>query len=121
MAVENTLHPCGAVGIAEVDILVPGDKRKNYAELYSVIAQTEKVEMGDHMMPLEVPMDGPEGKPCLRVIGSESEVHNRRLRHFGPGIVSLVIYVTGEGGKATLCRGPAIGPEDFAIYWKTVR
>jgi hypothetical protein len=99
MTKENTTHPSGVRGIAQLTILVPEGKVDAYVDLYSSIIDTSPVRVfGTTRLPVETPVT-PTGlaHPWVFVESPSLEVERRRLKERGPGIAEIALRL-GVGG-----------------------
>ena len=98
---EKTTHPCGAVGVAGVEILVPKAKIAAYVKLYSNVLGTlpEAVDEGDTDKPrvfqIRVPVHK-LGPSVIRIRSPQSERDVAWLEKRGIGISGLVLTI-GKG------------------------
>jgi hypothetical protein len=103
---ENaTTHPCGAIGISEVRVLVPQGALKDYAPLYEAICDTgELIKAGRDLagIKISVPVSG-VGTSRINIQASEEM---ERIRERGVGISDIVISAgtAGANGSKQLGR-----------------
>ncbi|KAL7271648.1 hypothetical protein RUND412_005571 [Rhizina undulata] len=104
---ENTVHPSGVKGIAQLTVLVPEGKVDAYADLYSSIMDSSPVRVfGTTRLPLTTPVEVPGlVKPWVFVESPVLDVEKKRLRERGPGIMEIALRI-GVDGKIGVARNP---------------
>ncbi|KAI1293427.1 glyoxalase-like protein [Xylaria venustula] len=96
--VEKTTHPCGAIGIASCEILVPKHLQTEYAHVYSEILGSRlepAVEENLHILDIGVPHGSTRSKVVVRAAETEQDI--KRLQERGIGFSDLVIAVKSDG------------------------
>jgi hypothetical protein len=112
---EKTTHPCGATGVAAVEILVPKAKMDAYVKLYSSILGSSPKVVGedDKENGLVFQIDLPIQRAGLFAIRLRSEQNERDvawLMERGIGISGLILTL-GEGQAGVKER---LGTEEIA-------
>lgn len=100
---KKTTHPCGAVGIAACEILVPKHLHAEYASVYSkILGSSIQTVAGQksHTLDIGVP-EGPV-RSTVVVRAAETEHDVKRMHERGIGFSDLVITIkpNGTGGEA---------------------
>ncbi|KAK0723575.1 glyoxalase-like protein [Lasiosphaeria miniovina] len=100
---KKTTHPCGAVGIAACEILVPKHLHAEYARVYSKILGSSiqfAARQNSHILNIGVP-EGPI-RSIVVVRAAETERDVKRMQERGIGFSDLVIAIkpNGPGGEA---------------------
>ncbi|KAI0108708.1 glyoxalase-like protein [Nemania sp. FL0031] len=113
---EKTAHPCGAVGIAACEILVPKHLQTEYACVYSKILGS-KLEPATgqnlHTLDIGVPQGPARSTVVLRVAETEKDI--KRMHERGIGFSDLVIAVESDGSGSGTRR-----PLGFAGIGSTI-
>ncbi|CCX32269.1 glyoxalase-like domain-containing protein [Pyronema domesticum] len=104
LTMDNTDHPCGAIGIAQLTLRVHASSKADYTDLYSAIMGTTPVwRLGNAMLPLDTPETLPDvPRPWLVVEGPQNGEDEVELSRRGVGISEIFLRV-GRKGE----RGPA--------------
>lgn len=106
-----TTHPCGATGVAQVDVLVPEERVREYAGLYEAVTGAEAREVGaDFVLETRTPFDV-EGRQRVVVRGASEEERGER----GVGFGGFALRVSADGREGRL------GEEGTAIRIRLVR
>ncbi|KAI0967843.1 glyoxalase-like protein [Xylaria arbuscula] len=95
---EKTTHPCGAIGIASCEILVPKHLQTEYARVYSKIlgSQLESaVKQNLHILDIGVPNGSARSTVVVRAAETEQDI--KRMQERGIGFSDLVIAVNSDG------------------------
>ncbi|KAK0632660.1 glyoxalase-like protein [Immersiella caudata] len=100
---KKTTHPCGAIGIAACEILVPKHLLTEYVHVYCKILGSKAEPTADqNSYVLDVGV--PEGSVRSTVVvrAAETEQDRKRLQERGIGFSDLVIAIktNGSGGEA---------------------
>ncbi|KAI1737401.1 glyoxalase-like protein [Xylaria scruposa] len=106
----KTTHPCGAVGIAACEILVPEYLEAEYARVYSKILGSRlepAAAQNSHILDIGVPQGSTRSKVVVRAAKTEHDI--KRMRERGVGFSDLVIAVKsdGLGGEMKRPLGPS--------------
>jgi hypothetical protein len=110
---EKTTHPCGAVGVAAVEILVPKPQIDAYVKLYSSIlgsspkAGVERDREDGFIFQTGLPVEK-AGISTIRIRPEQNERDMTWLKERGIGISGLVLAL-GEGQEAARGRLGAAG------------
>lgn len=96
---QKTTHPCGAIGIAACEILVPAHLLTHYARVYSQILGSEREPAPAGQNSYTLHLGVPQGSACSRVVvrAAETERDIQRMQKRGIGFSDLVIAVNSEG------------------------
>ena len=105
---KNTTHPCGAIGIAACEILVPKHLQTEYARVYSKIlgSKLEHVAGQDsHTLDIGVPQGSARSTVVVRAAETEKDI--KRMQERGIGFSDLVIAINsnGPGGETRRSLG----------------
>jgi hypothetical protein len=113
---EKTSHPCGAVGVAAVEVLVPKAKMDAYVKLYSSIlgsfpeALDEQDREKGFVFQIGLPVEK-AGPSAIRVRSEQNEEDVAWLKERGIGICGLVLAL-GDGQE---CVKKRLGAEGIAL------
>ncbi|KAI5797590.1 glyoxalase-like domain-containing protein [Geopyxis carbonaria] len=91
----HTTHPCGALGLAQLTLLVPRGRGERYVELYACIMDTPPVRVfGTTRLPLDppAPVTGLP-RPWVFVEEAGDEKEARRVKERGAGVVEIAVRV----------------------------
>ena len=106
--VKKTTHPCGAIGIAACEILVPKHLQTEYARVYSKIlgSKLEPVA-GENSDTLDIGVHQGLARSTVVVRAAETEKDIKRMQERGIGFSDLVIAIKsdGTGGKTRRSLG----------------
>jgi hypothetical protein len=104
---ENTTHPSGALGIAQLTVMVPKARLDRYVDLYASIMDTQPVRVfGTTRLPLDAPIEHPGlVKPWVFVEEPTLEAEKKRVAERGAGIVEIALRV-GTEGSVGVARAP---------------
>jgi hypothetical protein len=101
---QKTTHPCGAIGIAACEILVPAHLLTEYARVYSKILGSELKPAADawqnsYTLDIGVPQGPARSRVVVRAAETERDV--QRIQERGIGFSDLVIAVKSDdtGGE----------------------
>jgi hypothetical protein len=105
---KNTTHPCGAIGIAACEILVPEHLQTEYAQVYSKILGSKieptAAEQKSHTLDIGVPQGSTRSSVVVRAAETEQDI--QRMQERGIGFSDLVIAVKsndpGDGMRRPL-------------------
>ena len=95
---EKTTHPCGAIGIAACEILVPKHLQTEYARVYSKIlgSKLEPVAgQNSHTLDISVPQGSARSTVVVRAAETEKDI--KRMQEKGIGFSDLVIAIKSDG------------------------
>lgn len=107
---EKTTHPCGAVRIAAVEILVPNAQMDAYVKLYSNILGSSlepfrgQGRAADSVFQVGLPIDS-AGASAVRIRSAQNDGDVAWLKTRGAGISQLVLAVTSHQERANTCLG----------------
>ncbi|OJJ03882.1 hypothetical protein ASPVEDRAFT_85305 [Aspergillus versicolor CBS 583.65] len=99
---QKTTHPCGAIGIAACEILVPARLLTEYARVYSKILGSELEPVtgqNSYTLDIGVPQGSVHSKVVVRAAETERDI--QRMQGRGIGFSDLVIAVksANPGGE----------------------
>jgi len=106
---EKTAHPCGAIGIAACEILVPKNLHAEYVRVYSKILGSElESEAGQNSHTLDIGVPKGSARSTVVVRAAETEHDINRMQERGISFSDLVIAVKadGPGGETRRQLGP---------------
>jgi hypothetical protein len=112
---EKTTHPCGAIGVAAVEILVPKAKMNAYGKLYSSILGSSPIVVSEEggenglVFQIDLPVQN-AGLSAIRLRSEQDERDVACLRQRGIGVSGLILTV-GEGQTGVKGR---LGAEGIA-------
>ncbi|KAI1348189.1 glyoxalase-like protein [Xylaria sp. FL0043] len=117
---EKTRHPCGAVGIAACEILVPGHLTAEYAQVYSKIlgsepAAADRQNSQVHIFDIGVPRGSARSTVVVRAAETEHDI--KRMHEKGIGFSDLVIAVESDGPGGGEMRRPLGATGIEATIW----
>lgn len=95
---KKTTHPCGAIGIAACEILVPKHLQTEYARVYSKIlgSKLEPVAgQNSHTLDISVPQGSARSTVVVRAAETEKDI--KRMQEKGIGFSDLVIAIKSDG------------------------
>ncbi|KAI1358574.1 glyoxalase-like protein [Xylaria arbuscula] len=95
---EKTMHPCGAIGIAACETLVPKHLVVEYARVYAKILGSQLEPAADqktYVLDIGVPEGPTRSKLVVRAAETEHDI--KRMQERGIGFSDLVIAVKSDG------------------------
>ncbi|KAI0817334.1 glyoxalase-like protein [Xylaria sp. FL0064] len=106
---KTTTHPCGAVGIAACEILVPKHLTAEYAQVYSKILGSRledpaaaAEQQNSHVLDISVPRGSARSTVVVRAAETEHDI--KRMHERGIGFSDLVIAVKSDGPGGEMRR-----------------
>ena len=98
---QKTTHPCGAIGISTVEVLVPRSAYEVFAQQYELILGVPPriYDERDDSRRSDFQLGLPNQGPAPSTVGLRSEQHEKDrncLRDRGAGICGLVLSVVGR-------------------------
>ena len=119
---RETMHPCGAVGISTVEVLVPSSAADKLAELYGhILGVPPRIldEHGNHKRSdFEVRLPNQGFSPSTVSLRSESDDKDRNwLRDHGTGICALVLSIAGREGHGEEALGTEGTASTISLKW----
>ncbi|KAG7293954.1 hypothetical protein NEMBOFW57_004015 [Staphylotrichum longicolle] len=106
---KKTRHPCGAVGIAACEILVPKHLHAEYASVYcKILGSSIQTAAGQNSHTLDIGVPEGAARSTVVVRAAETEHDVERMQERGIGFSDLVIAIkpNGPGGEARRQLGP---------------
>ena len=119
---EKTRHPCGAVGISAIEVIVPKSRSGIFTELYvQILGATPRISdkhaKGARLdFELGSPVQG-FGLSTMSLCSEEEEIDQIWLRDRGAGIHSLVLSVEGHEGHGEKALGTEGIPSTISLKW----
>ena len=119
---EKTSHPCGAVGISAIEVIVPKSKSGDFTEVYGQILgarprinakRNEAVRLD---FEIGLPVQG-FGSSTISLCSEEEEMDQVWLRDRGAGIHVLVLSVEGHEGHGEKALGTEGIPSTIFLKW----
>ena len=111
-----TTHPCGALGVKEVQVLVPLDRLENYETLYSNILGAKKtaVESGSALV-IETPVG--ENAVQIRIDSPDNQEDMEWVRTRGIGLSAIRLQVQGRKGHGREALGGNGSASRISLIW----
>lgn len=95
---KKTTHPCGAIGIAACEILVPKHLQAEYASVYSkILGSKPEPAAGQNSHTLDIGVPQGSARSTVVVRAAETEQDIKRMQERGIGFSDLVIAVKSDG------------------------
>ena len=119
---EKTFHPCGAVGISAIEVIVPKSRSGTFTELYGHILgatpRTSDKRAKAARLDFEVglPVQG-FGSSTISLCSEEEEMDRIWLRDRGAGIHGLILSVEGHEGHGEKALGTEGIPSTISLKW----
>ena len=118
---DITHHPCGASGIAAVEVLVPSRKLTAYSTLYSSITGVGPLQIAEgEKKGVEFPLTtitSQGGGPLIRVRVPTSDADKSWLKNRGIGIRELQLSRPGKGGHGEQRLGGDETASTISLVW----
>ena len=119
---KKTTHPCGAVGISVVDVIVPKFRFDSLAELYGQIlgATPRIIDMGGESKRVDFEIGLPVqrfGPAIVSLYSERDELDQEWLRDRGPGIRGLMLSVAGRKGHREERLGTERSASTISLKW----
>jgi len=115
----KTTHPCGATGIAALEVLVPQGRTKDYLTLWSKIIGSEpearEDRSGVNSFVLDVGVPQGEGRSRIVLREAQSQKDLLRMTQRSIGFSDLIIAIGGQGEHKNHQYGP--GGIESTIWW----
>ena len=119
---EKTFHPCGAVGISAIEVIVPKSRLGVVSELYGQILgatprindKRAKAARLDFEIGLPVLGFGPS---IISICSEEDEMDQIWLHDRGAGIHGLILSVEGHEGHGEKALGTEGIPSTISLKW----
>ncbi|GAD98140.1 hypothetical protein ANI_1_2624014 [Paecilomyces variotii No. 5] len=106
---EITTHPCGAVGTAAVEVVVPEDQYDAYIKSYSVVLGAEPRKLGAATDGAEFLVGSPVPvgiqRPRVWVHAPRTAIDEEWVRERGASIRSFTVAVDGREGHGSVALG----------------
>ena len=120
--IEKTTHPCGAVGISTVEVIVPWSSSEQFAELYGLVLGESPRTYDKHgsntRSEFEVGLPNPLFGPSTVSLRSEQNEKDRDwLRNRGTGIYGLVLSVADREGHGEEALGTESISSTISLKW----
>ena len=119
---EKTSHPCGAVGISAIEVIVPKSRLGVVSELYGQILGATPRISDKHAkaarldFEIGLPVQG-LGPSMITVCSEEDEVDQIWLHDRGAGIHGLILSVEGHEGHGEKALGTEDIPSSISLRW----
>ncbi|CAD6582744.1 MAG: hypothetical protein ASARMPREDX12_001020 [Alectoria sarmentosa] len=119
---ERTTHPCGAVGISIVEVMVPKSRFDTFAELYgSILGASPRITDGrgkDRILDFEIGLPNQGlGPSNLSLRSEQDEIDQGWLRDRGAGIRGLVLSIMGREGHGEEALGVGGIASTISLNW----
>ena len=119
---EKTSHPCGAVGISAIEVIVPKSRSATFIELYGQILgarpriSEKRGKAAELDFEIGLPVKG-FGSSTISLCSEEEEMDQTWLRERGTGIHGLVLSVEGHEGHGEKALGTEGIPSTISLKW----
>lgn len=117
-----TTHPCGAVGISTVQVVVPQSRDDNFAELYGHILGVSPRVVEEHGKSKRLVFE--VGKPVhqygssiISLCSEQGPMDQNWLRDGGHGIRGIILSVAGRKGHGEEALGTEGTPSTVSLKW----